>query len=56
MSLRKADDKTAISKGENDMTRMIITVKPAFVAATGKGWAPFVMRRLLIDSGETNIA
>lgn len=38
------------------MIRMIVTVKPTFVATAGKGWAPFVMDRSLVNSKETVIA
>ena len=38
------------------MIRLITTVKPVFVATAGKGWAPFVMDRSLVNSKETVIA
>ena len=38
------------------MIRLINTVKPVFVATAGKGWAPFVMDRSFVNSGETDIA
>ena len=38
------------------MIRMIVTVKPTFVATAGKGWAPFVMDRSLVNSIEDDIA
>jgi len=48
--------KKLFQKEQNDMIRLINTVKPVFVATAGKGWAPFVMHRSLVTSEETDIA